>query len=880
MNKDLHSPQVSYRKTVAERLLFKKWDSSPHGLSTKEVRERQRRHGLNVIQTVGKVHMYEILLRQFTNVMVLILILALIVSVILGETVDAYAIGAIIVINAIIGFTQEFRAEEAVEALKKMAASFATVIREGQTQKISADELVPGDILVLEEGMQVAADARLLKAVELSTLEASLTGESQPIPKTTGLIENVESLGDMRNMVFLGTVVSKGHGLALVTATGMKTEFGRIAHLVQTEKDDPAPLQKQLNSLSRVLAVIVLGLSAVLLFVAWITGRELAELFVLTLSLAVSAIPEGLPAIITLTLALGVQKIAKQNAIMRKLSAAETLGSTSVICTDKTGTLTQNEMTVQVVVVNGKQIKIKGIGYEPSENVKVTGPEMELLIKAGALCNNSMLIQSKEAWSVSGDPTEGALLTLAEKAGYNVLTLEKELPRKDELIFDSDRKRMSTKNGALQFTKGAPDALLEVCDSIQIHGKIQKLTAAKKREVLLEVNGLAKKAYRVLGFAYKKSGKFKEENLIFIGLAGIMDPPRPEVKAAIASCRKAHIEVVMITGDHALTAEAIGRAIGLFQRGDQIVTGAELEKMGDEELLKKVEKIRIYARVSPHHKVKILNALQSKGHVVAMTGDGVNDAPALKSADIGITMGITGTDVSKEASEMILVDDNFATIVSAIESGRSIYRNIKKSIRFLLSANFDEILLVSTIFFLGLPLPYTALQLLWINLLTDALPALALGTDTPEKGIMELKPRDPKKTIWKDLIQLSVFAGIISAFLSFIRYFYYSNAGTSIEEIRTVIFTSAVIFELFLVFSVRFGKQHFFTHFFKNKFLLFGVAVSLGLQLMAIYHPFLQNVLETQSLDFQEWMIVLLPTVLGIGLIEGTKLLRKKETTV
>jgi len=859
--------------------VLKELKSSEKGLSSIEARARLKQYGTNEIKESGGVKWYVILLSQFINIMVLILIAALSVSIAIGENLDAIAIGIIILINSGVGFIQEYKAEKAIEALRKMIAPYALVRRNGDIQKVATRDLVPGDIVVLEEGAQIPADLRLLEIAQFHTVEASLTGESLPVEKSLLSIKKATDLGDIKNMVFLGTVVSQGHGIGVVVETGMQTEFGKIARMVQTTKNEPTPLQNQLNRLSKVLAILVVGIAAGMLLLSLLRGRELLEMFLLSISLAVSVIPEGLPAVITLTLALGVQRIAKKNAIIRKLAAAETLGSVSVICTDKTGTLTQNEMTVKVLWVNNRQIEIPGIGYEPTEKIPVEDDELELLVKTAALCNNASLFQNGKQWTIGGDPTEGALLTLARKAGMEAVSLSKKFPRMEELVFNSDRKRMSTLNKGFLHTKGAPDVILEICSHIQIEGEVIKLTPAKKKELLKVNEGLAQKAYRVLGFAYKKTDKAMEEDMIFLGLAAMIDPPRPEVKAAIQICKQAHIRTVMITGDHALTATAIGKEIGLYNEGDLVLTGAELEKMSFAKLCSVVERVSIYARVNPSDKVKILKALQSKGHTVSMTGDGVNDAPALKYADIGVAMGVTGTDVSKEASDMVLMDDNFATIVGTVENGRTIYRNIKKFIRFLLSANFDEVIVVSVVFFLGFPLPFLPLQVLWVNLLTDALPAIALGVDNAEDDIMTLKPRDPRQSIFKDFMGFSLLAGALSALVSLFLYFHVVNEY-SIEKTRTLMFTTIVIFELFLVFSVRFSDKHFFTGFFKNKLLLFSVVLSLGLQLIAIYAPFMQNILKTEALSKTDWLWMLCLCVGAISLIEIWKLFRPKSTQV
>lgn len=861
--------------------VFKALNSNEEGLSAKTVLSLRDKLGFNEITDTGGVKWYQILLQQFANIMMLILFVAMGVSFAVGEHIDAIAIAVIIVLNAIIGFIQEYKAERAIKALKSMAAPHALVMRNGETMQIPARELVPGDIILLEEGMSIPADGRLIQISQMKTVESSLTGESLPIQKSLDLIQKFDSIGDLHNRVFMGTVISQGHGRAVVTEIGMQTEFGKIAHMVQSEENGATPLQKQLNKLSRFLAIMVLFISLGLFLLSFFTGRDPLEMFLLSISLAVSVIPEGLPAVITLTLAMGVQRIAKQNAIIRKLPAAETLGSTSVICTDKTGTLTQNQMTAQVIYVNGEILHIPGVGYSPIGEFPVDlkkNKELSLLLRTGVLCNNSNLIKDKKKWSVVGDPTEGCLLTLGRKGGLDLEKINAQYPRKDELVFDSERKRMSTLNKGVVYSKGAPDAVLEVCSHIQIDGQVLKLTPAKKKEVLKQNDELAAQAFRVLGFAYKE-GSLTEEKLIFLGLVGMIDPPREEVKEAIETCRSAHINVIMITGDHALTAQAVGEKIGLYQKGDLVVTGADLEKMTAKQLSASLEKIRIYARVNPHHKVKILKALQRKGHIVAMTGDGVNDAPALKSADIGVAMGITGTDVSKEASEMILTDDNFATIVSTVKSGRVIYTNIKKFVRFLLSANFSEVFVIMIIFGLGYPLPFIPLQILWINLLTDSLPAIALGVDAPEEDIMELKPRNPNRTIWHELLAVSVIAGLISTVIS--TFLYFSNiTDGSIEHTRTVMFTSVVVFEMLLVFSMRFSNKHYFTSFFENKLLLLGVALGIGLQLLAVYHPAFTPILETEPLDLSDWGWILGLCSSGVLIIEIWKFFQPKPTHV
>jgi len=849
--------------------IFKELNSGKEGLSTKEALKRLAKYGPNQLKEKDPTKWYHILLGQFANLMTLILGLATIISFAVGENLDGYAILAVVILNVIIGFLQEFKAEKAVKALKKLTAPYAMVLRDGIGQRIKANELVPGDIIILEEGMRVPADARLIESFGLKSLEGSLTGESQSVEKHVIELKKVSGIGDLTHTVFLGTVISHGHGLGIVIGTGMKTEFGLITKLLDLAPEEKTSLQKDITRLSKILIIIVLFITAFLFALAFIKGEKLLQMFMLSISLAVSVIPEGLATIITLTLAIGVQNLAGKNAIVRKLASAETLGLADVICTDKTGTLTQNMMTAQRIYINGKEIEIQGTGYDPSPSFTADSKELKLLLTAGALCNNASLIKEKSAWTIIGDPTEGALITLAQKGGFLKEELLEKMAKKSEMVFDSERKLMSTVNGNFLFTKGAPDSVIKVCN----------LSKKEKEELLKKNAEFAKKGYRVLALAYKelkKNGEPKEENLTFLGLTALSDPPRPEVKSAIELCRQAHIKVVMITGDHALTAQAIGLEIGLFKKGDRILTGEELEKMSQADLAKIVENISIYARVSPSHKVKILKALKQKGHTVAMTGDGVNDAPALKNADIGIAMGISGTDVSKEASDIILTDDNFATIVEAIKSGRAIYSNIKKFIRFLLSANFDEVIVVTCVFLIGGPIPFLPLQILWINLLTDSLPALALGMDNVEENLMTLHPKK-HSSVWKEIIKLSLFVGVISSVMSMVVYLKTVNVYSA-EHMRTIMFTTVVTFELLLVFSVRFANKNYFTGFFKNKFLLLAVALSFLIQILAIYTKPLQKILETVPLSFADWSLILSMSGATILILEIWKVYKNRNS--
>lgn len=848
--------------------LFKELSSSEKGLKSSEAQKKLAIYGLNRLEKKSGKGPLRIFAAQFMNWMVFILLAGAGISGFLGDWIDTLAITLVVVLNAIIGFLQEYKAEKAIEALKKLTASYALTYRDGTLQKIPAEFLVPGDLVVLEEGSQIPADGRLIEVEGMKTIEASLTGESNAIEKSVTAAQKTESLGDLVHIAFMGTVVSQGHGQMLILQTGMKTEFGQIAQMVQEQQEDSTPLQKKMDQLVKSLSLIVLVVIAVVFALAVVQGKSMSEVLLLCISLVVSVIPEGLPTIITLTLALGVQRLAKENAVVRRLSAAETLGSTDIICTDKTGTLTQNQMTAEWYFVNGVWKEVQGKGYSPEMHFKLQNKEEEVLFRVGALCNNSTLFKNKNVWNITGDPTEGALLTLAQKAGLNSEELSKKWPRKNELVFDSFRKRMSTVNGKELFTKGAPDSVLEVCTHILENGKVMPLTPSKKRALLKQIELKAAEAYRVLGMAVKTlSGKDKieEKGLTFVGLVALMDPPREEARAAIATCKEAQISVIMITGDHALTAKAIGEKLGL--ESTHVLTGAQLEEMSDRSLSQALKDTRIFARVSPKHKVRILSLLQKKGHIVAMTGDGVNDAPALKKADIGIAMGITGTDVSKEASDMVLMDDNFSTIVSSVRRGRTIYANIKKFVRFVLSANFGEITVVSCIFILGGPIPFVPLQILWVNLLTDSLPALALGVDEAEGDLMKKAPRKPNESILKDLIGVGLLAGLLCAAASLVLYFFYKD-HSSLAHLRTVLLCTIVVFEMLLVFSVRSETKHYFHRFWSNPYLLLGVGSSIVLQILAVYVPFLQTLLKTAPLSGMDWLRIIGVCAAGILVLE------------
>ncbi|MBW2993016.1 calcium-translocating P-type ATPase, SERCA-type, partial [Candidatus Woesearchaeota archaeon] len=777
-------------------------------------------------------------------------------------------------INAILGFVQEYRAEKSIEALKKLASLKAVVVREGVEHEINARELVPGDIIMIETGEKIPADCRLLDIVNLETQEAVLTGESLPVKKEIKVLRAAAGIGDRINMVFSGTIVTRGRGKAVVAETGMHTEIGKIAAMIQEEPDGPTHLQLKLKKLGEWLGIAAIVFCATVFGVGVLLGFGKLEMFMTTLALAVAAIPEGLPAVVTIGLALGVQRMVKRNALIRTLHSVETLGSTTVICSDKTGTLTHNEMTVRKIFANNKIFTVTGSGYSTIGNFyhkteKIDSKELRLLLQIGALCNNAKLDEEK----VIGDPTEGALIVSAAKAGLIRKELELKYPRIEEFEFTSERKRMSTfhniEGKKMVYCKGAPDVIIELCDRIYINGRVRRLTRADKK-LLLKVNeGMAKQALRVLGLAFKESDRLDEKNMIFIGMQGMIDPPRKEVKEAIKKCRTAGIRVVMITGDFKITAEAIGKELGLEGKS---IDGKELDKIGH--LEDHVDDIVIYARIDPKHKVKILEALKKKGNVVAMTGDGVNDAPALKKADIGIAMGITGTDVAKEASDMILTDDNFASIVSAVEEGRSIFNNIRKFVKYLLSSNLGELLTLFLAIILRFPLPLVAIQILWINLVTDGLPALALSVEPADLDVMKHPPRNPKegiitksRALWMIVTGIIMMTGTLAIFRAY-------NYEINLMYAQTMAFTTLVLFQMFNVLNCRSERSSVFRIMFTNRYMLGAIGASILLQILVVHTP-LNTLFYTTPIKIVDWGYALLVSCSILIIGEVIKLFKR-----
>ena len=854
---------------------FAQLQSGQSGLGQKEAGERAGKYGPNEIQSAHRISAWEILVEQFKNVLILILLGATVISLFLGHGIESIVIAVIVLFAVLLGFIQEYRAERAIEALRQMAAPTATVIRDGQETKIPARDVVPGDVVVLHTGDRIPADGRLIESINLQLEEAALTGESVPVEKHTQALPTDDlPVGDRKNMVYAGTAVTYGRGKALIVATGMQTEFGKIAQLLQTVESGKTPLQQNLDKVGSVLARAAFVVVAIIVALGLLRGQPFIEMLIFGIALAVAVVPEALPAVVTISLAIGVQKMVKRNALVRRLPAVETLGSTSVICSDKTGTLTKDEMTVRKLYVAGQTFSVTGSGYSPTGHFSTNGgtpteinTELKQLLSAATLASDAQLVQNGNKdgdndWDIKGDPTEGALIVAAAKAGLKKEALEESYPRVQEIPFTSESKRMTTlhrtKKGLVAYTKGAPEIILENCDSILTESGVKKLDGITRQKVLDAAQGFAANALRVLAIASKPDAVLESAQLgmTFIGLAGMIDPPRPEAKEAIAVCESAGIRPVMITGDHPITAQAVARELGLLKNG-RVVTGADLDDISDEQFKSEVETIDVYARVSPTHKLRVVTALQANEHIVAMTGDGVNDAPALKKADIGIAMGITGTDVTKEAAAMTLTDDNFASIVAAVEEGRGVFGNIKKYLMYLLSSNIGEIGLMAGSALLGLPLPLTAVQILYVNLTTDGLPALALSVDPPEKDLMKRRPRNPRTGIFtRPVVALMLAGGIWSTLINLGLFIWAMNSGRSQEEAMTMTFVSLVLVQFFKAYNFRSDRHSVFNRPFENKWLNTAILWEIALLLLIIYIPALHEPFNTFSLPLIDWAII------------------------
>ena len=907
--------------------------TSARGLSDTEASIRSGKYGMNLLESKKKPPLVIKFLEQFKSILVLILIGAAVLSVLVGEYTDAIVIFIVITINAMIGFFQEFKAEKAMEALKRMSEPVARVMRNGVVREIPAEKVVPGDVIVLEEGFKVPADAYLIRANNLKVDESVLTGESEAVTKRVAAFDGELTVSEQKNMLFSSTNITMGNGRAVVVRTGMKTEMGKIAAMVQGSSSEMTPLQKRLDKVGKIVTIYAGIVCTIVFFIGmgkgmW-AGRSVwgilteGTLIMSCISLAVAVIPEGLPIVVVVTLAIGVQDMAKRHAIIRRIASVETLGSTTVICTDKTGTLTRNTMTVREIYTPGMTIRVTDEARSGDECGLPVGrflskggvvdlskaPSYDRMMQVCLLCNNSTV--DEEAgngngngngdgpWKTLGDSTENALLTCAKKAGVEIRVHRKRYPRMAEFTFDSDLKRMSTINEVdgdfFIFSKGAPAVIIEMCSRISVKGDEKPITDEQKRLMVKANDRMAGAAMRVLGLACRKLGKDEipgeaggtggafttlkredtEKDLVFLGLVGMIDPPRLESKKAIELCKRAGVRVVMITGDQKPTAVAIGKELGIIEDESNVITGPELEEMTDRELEKKVEHIGVFSMAIPAHKLKVISALKKNGHVVAMTGDGVNDAPALTQADIGISMGITGTDVAKEASDMILTDDNFGTIVSAIDGGRRIYNNIRRFIRYQLSTNVGAILVILIASLFRNELPLLPAQILWVNIIMDGPPALALAMESTTWGVMDRPPIDPKRgIITKKLIMSVVLLGVFMAVGTLYVFFaadhlFTGSGGGGIIKAQTMAFTIFVLFQLFNVFNCRSDEKSIFRiGIFKNKYILWAVLLCLALQIGVIYIPFLQDLFHTVPLTWKDWIPIVLISSLIIWVDE------------
>ena len=845
------------------------------GLTGVEAAQRLEQYGPNELQAAQRVSPWAILLEQFKNVLVIILLIATVLSLFLGHGIESIVIAIIVLFAVGLGFVQEYRAERAIEALRQMAAPTATVLRDGAESKVPAREVVPGDMILLHTGDRIPADARVIEAINLQVEEAALTGESVPVEKHTRVLEKDDlPVGDRKNLVYAGTAVTYGRGRALVVATGMQTEFGKIAQMLQDIEVGRTPLQQNLDRVGVVLARAAFVVVAVIVGLGLWRGQPLIDMIIFGIALAVAVVPEALPAVVTISLAIGVQKMVKRNALIRRLAAVETLGSTSVICSDKTGTLTRDEMTVRRIYCAGELYGVAGAGYVPEGEFTVNGgtavaptAELRQMLTAGALASDTELVQGEAgAWDIKGDPTEGALVVAAAKAGLQKEALEAAQPRVHEIPFTSETKRMTTlhapegsSGSTVAYAKGAPEVILQGCAYEQGKDGAQPLDGPGRERILAQAQAMAEEALRVLAIATKPqvTPDTAERDMTFLGLAGMIDPPRMEAKAAIAVCAEAGIRPVMITGDHPVTAQAVARELGMLRNGGRVVTGVELEEMSDEQLKREVEEISVYARVSPAHKLRVVTAWQDHGYIAAMTGDGVNDAPALKKADIGIAMGITGTDVTKEAAAMTLTDDNFASIVAAVEEGRGVFGNIKKYLMYLLSSNIGEIGLMAGAALLGFPVPLSAVQILYVNLATDGLPALALAVDPPERDLMKRKPRDPRTGIFtRPVVILMVLGGLWSTLINLGLFTWTLNVGRTLEEAMTITFISLVLIQFFKAYNFRSDRHSVLNRPFANKWLNLAVLWEIALLVAIVYVPFLHDAFGTYSLPLTDWLLV------------------------
>lgn len=875
------------------------------GLSAEEAEKRLEEYGPNALREPPSRSILSMFMDQLKEVLVIILIIAAVISGAVGEWMDSLVIMIIVVLNACLGVYQEHKAEEALKALKKMTMPTAKVLRDGEVCQVAVENLVPGDIVLLEAGDSLPADIRLVETVSLRTNEAALTGESVPVEKSIKALEQGDvPVGDQHNMAFMGTTITSGRGKGLVITTGMETELGKIAQMIQETPQETTPLQKRLAELGKILGLAAFAIVAIVFLAGWLRGMELLEIFMISISLAVAAVPEGLTAVVTIVLAMGVTRMSRRSAVIRRLPAVETLGTVTVICSDKTGTLTKNEMTVTRIYTDDQLFEVTGIGYNPEgifldasgeKIVPLANRNIMLMLMGGLLDSDARLVEREDGWAIVGDPTEGALVVAAAKAGLRKAEMEQEYPRLAEIPFDSGRKMMTTfyeiDGDRYSYTKGAPDILVARCTKIARGSEIESLTS-EVRQKLLDINSeLASKGERVLALAVRKWPQVPENpqpdsvetDLVFVGYFSMIDPARPEVKDAVATSKRAGIRTMMITGDHPATAVAIANELGIWQEGDSALTGQELQNIDEKELQQAVTNTTVFARVSPEDKLDIVKALKSHNHVVSMTGDGVNDAPALKRADIGVSMGITGTEVAKEASEMVLMDDNYATIVGAVNEGRTIYGNIRKAVHYLLSCNVGEIVTIFTSILLGLGSPLTAIQILWLNLVTDGLPALALGVEPPEKGVMEQPPRKPNEGVMAGGIGGSIlWQGAMIGLLAFGIYVLALSWGRTVPEAHTMAFATLALLQLVHSFNVRsINKSVFQLGVGSNRTLVYAFLGSFGLQALVLFVPFLRGFFDTVPLMLTDWLVVLLFSLVPFVVVELVKVvMRRKEAPI
>ncbi len=883
-----------YSITVDE--VFRQLGSGVNGLDNREAQQRLLKFGVNLITSKKKESPIKLFISQFTNLLIVILIISSIVSMSVGQTVEATAIIVIVILAGILGFFQEYKAEQAIESLKKMAAPHATVLRNGKETVVESSQLVPGDIILLGVGNTVPADARIIETNNLKVNESPLTGESTSIEKTSSPVVENASVADRKNMVYLGTSVVYGRAKAIVTATGMKTEFGKIADLLQTTESRKTPLQQNLDQLGKRIGVISLVLAFVMSLLGLIIEQQsFVDMFIWGVAIAVAVIPEALPAVVTISIALGVRRMVKRKALIRKLPAVETLGSVNIICSDKTGTLTQDEMTIREIYTNDLNYSVTGTGYEPkgffrTNNIRIEPNSHVNLIKLleiGVLCNDAVIERKENKHEVIGDPTEAAFLVAALKANLDVEKMRKDFPRLEEIPFTSESKRMTTvhifEGEKYALTKGAFEVVLSNSSKILKNGVEQEFDKNEKELLTSIAYKKSNKAMRVLALSYKKlDGNYNlgeaSEDTVFVGFVSMIDPPRPEAKKSIKTCFNAGIRPVMITGDYEVTAVAVAREVGILKHGNSI-SGYELEKLNDKQLAEIVDDTEVFARIAPKHKLRIVDALMKRGNIVAMTGDGVNDAPALKKADIGIAMGIRGTDVSREAADMILTDDNFSSIVSAIEEGRSIFQNIRKYLVYLLSGNFGTVIGLSVALLTFLPIPLTAVQILFINFLMDGLIAIALGVEPPEKGLMKDKPRNIKEGVLsKQMLFYIVMIGTVIGLVTIAEFYFVLRAGASTEKAVTIFFATLIFSRLFNALNCRsFHLPALSMKFYENKALFISYFISIIFTLIVIEVPIFNEPFNTVSLTGGEWLLVLFASSIVWVVFEIYKLVKLNQ---